>query len=202
MRIAFGSDHRGGRIAHAILTGVLFPENGNNPEAIERLGGFFSNNGSPSFVGALIINTQVFGPNPSFANDVENILPLPDSSYSGNDDSSPLFQVDYPDIAEAVAKKVSSGEADCDILVCATGIGMCVVANKFRGIRAAACSNVQTCELSRKHNNANILCIPGEIVGAPVAVAMVKTWLDTKYEGGRHQERLNKIALIENETGL
>ena len=202
MRIAFGSDHRGGRIAQAILTGVLFPENGNNPEVIECLGSIFPNNGSPSFVGALIITTQVFGPNPSFSSSIENILPLTNVCSCGNDDSSPLFQVDYPDIAEAVAKKVSLGEADCGILVCATGIGMCVVANKFRGIRAAACSNVQTCELSRRHNNANILCIPGEIVGAPVAVAMVKTWLETRYEGGRHQERLNKIALIENKTGL
>ena len=202
MRIAFGSDHRGGKVAHAILTGILFPENGAEPGTAENTDLFNLIGGVPLFVGALVIDTQVSGPNPSFASNVEVILSSPKETPKTAEEASPVCPIDYPDIAEVVAQKVSTGEADCGILVCATGIGMCIVANKFRGVRAAACSNVQTCELSRKHNNANILCIPGEIVGTPVALSMVKTWFETKYEGGRHQERLNKIALIENETGL
>ncbi len=196
MRIAFGSDHRGGKIAYAILTGVLFPENGTELKALEGLDAFHLNGGGPALVGALLINTN------GADDKILDILPNLKDSVKGNDDTALLHQVDYPDIASAVAEKVSSGQADVGILVCATGIGMCIVANKFRGIRAATCSNVQTCELSRRHNNANILCVPGEIVGAPVAVAMVKKWLETEYDGGRHQERLNKIALIEKETGL
>ena len=139
----------------------------------------------------------------SFSGQIEDLLPNLRDSVKGSTDAPSLpHRVDYPDIAEAVAEKVSSGQADYGILVCATGIGMCIVANKFRGIRAATCSSILTCELSRRHNNANILCIPGEIVSAPVAVEMVKKWLETEYEIGRHQIRLEKIDLIEQETGL
>lgn len=202
MRIAFGSDHRGGKIAYAILTGVLFPENGTELKSLETLGAVHSGGGSPALVGAILINTNESADISSFDAQIEDILPNLKASIKGADDTALLHQVDYPDVAEAVAEKVSSGQADFGVLVCATGIGMCIVANKFHGIRAATCSNVQTAELSRRHNNANVLCVPGEIVGAPVAVAMVKKWLETEYDGGRHQERLNKIALIEKETGL
>ncbi len=199
MRIAFGSDHRGGKIAYAVLTSVLFPENGTELTALENLNAVHLNAGSPSIVGAVL----VVPPAPSSPRgQIKDLIPHIKDSTKGSDETPFLHQVDYPDIAECVAETVSSGQADFGILICATGIGMCVVANKFKGIRAAACSNVQTCELSRRHNNANILCVPGEIVGAPVAVEMVKKWLETKYDGGRHQERLNKISLIEKETGL
>ncbi|MGI5831195.1 MAG: RpiB/LacA/LacB family sugar-phosphate isomerase [Thermoguttaceae bacterium] len=202
MRIGFGSDHRGGKIAYAILTGVLFPENGTELKALEKTGAFHLNGKSPSVVGALMVNTRETDVNPSVSSEIVDLLPDLKDSVKGCDETGSLHQVDYPDIAEAVAEKVSSGQADFGVLVCATGIGMCIVANKFKGIRAATCSNVQACELSRRHNNANILCVPGEIVGAPVAVAMVKRWLETKYDGGRHQGRLDKIALIEAKTGL
>lgn len=199
MRIAFGSDHRGGKIAYAVLTSVLFPENGSELKSLESLSAFHISAGSPSIVGAVLVEPPDTS---SPSGQIKDILPYLEDTVKGADGTPFLHQVDYPDIAESVAEKVSSGEADFGILVCATGIGMCIVANKFKGIRAAACSNVQTCELSRRHNNANILCVPGEIVGAPVAVEMVKKWLETKYDGGRHQERLSKIALIEKETGL
>ena len=202
MRIAFGSDHRGGKIAYAILTGVLFPDNGTELKSLETLGAVHYNSGSPVLVGAVLISTSESADTSSFNTQIENILPDIKDSIKGVENTVFQHQVDYPDVAEAVAEKVSSGQADFGILVCSTGIGMCIVANKFRGIRAATCSNVQTSELSRRHNNANVLCVPGEIVGAPVAVAMVKKWLETKYDGGRHQDRLNKIDLIENETGL
>lgn len=201
MRIAFGSDHRGAKIAHAILTGVMFPENGTGLKALENIETALQHHNGNSLVGAFMIEASGSGEN-IVGQTIENLLPSLSDTVKGAGEGSTLTQVDYPDIAEVVADKVSTGKADCGILVCATGIGMCIVANKFRGIRAATCSNVQTAELSRRHNNANILCVPGEIVGVPVAVAMVKKWLETAYDGGRHQERLNKIALIEEETGL
>lgn len=203
MRIAFGSDHRGGKIAYAILTGVLFPENGTEPKSLETPSAVCLNGVSHTFVGAVLIDIPNLSDSFSFSGQIEDLLPNLKDSVKGSTDAPSLsHRVDYPDIAEAVAEKVSSGQADCGILVCATGIGMCIVANKFRGIRAATCSSTLTCELSRRHNNANILCIPGEIVSAPVAVAMVKKWLETEYEIGRHQIRLEKIDLIEQETGL
>ena len=202
MRIAIGSDHRGGKIAYAILTGVLFPGNGTECKTSETFGFSHLNSGSQTFVGAVLIDIPGSVGSPSFDGRIEDLLPNLKDSVNRADDAALLYQVDYPVIAEAVAGMVSSGQADYGILVCATGIGMCIVANKFRGIRAATCNNVQTCELSRRHNNANILCIPGEIVGAPVAVAMVRRWLETQYEGKRHQKRLEKIDLIEKETGL
>ncbi len=203
MRIAFGSDHRGGKIAYAILTGVLFPENGTEPKSLETPSAVCLNGVSHTFVGAVLIDIPNLSDSFSFSGQIEDLIPNLKDSVKGSTDAPSLsHRVDYPDIAEAVAEKVSSGQADCGILVCATGIGMCIVANKFRGIRAATCSSTLTCELSRRHNNANILCIPGEIVSAPVAVAMVKKWLETEYEIGRHQIRLEKIDLIEQETGL
>ena len=203
MRIAFGSDQRGGKIAYAILTGVLFPENGTELKSLETPSAVCLNGVSHTFVGAVLIDIPNLSDSFSFSGQIEDLLPNLKDSVKGSTDAPSLpHRVDYPDIAEAVAEKVSSGQADYGILVCATGIGMCIVANKFRGIRAATCSSILTCELSRRHNNANILCIPGEIVSAPVAVEMVKKWLETEYEIGRHQIRIEKIDLIEQETGL
>ena len=104
---------------------------------------------------------------------------------------------DYPDIAAKVAQSVSSGEADRGILICGTGIGTCVVANKFPGIRAAPCHNEVVAELSRKHNDANVLCLSGDLLGERSSVAVVAVWLTAQFEGGRHSVRLEKIRQIE-----
>ncbi len=107
--------------------------------------------------------------------------------------------VDYPDYAEAVAKRVASGEADRGILICGTGIGMCIAANKIPGVRAAPCHDAVTAEMSRRHNNLNVLCLSGDLLGEKHADAMVATWLETKFEGGRHARRVDKITHLEDE---
>jgi len=104
---------------------------------------------------------------------------------------------DYTDIAARVARLVSSGEFDRGILICGTGIGTCIVANKFPGIRAAPCHNEVVAELSRKHNNANVLCLSGDLLGERSSVAVVAIWLDAPFDGGRHSVRLEKIRQIE-----
>jgi len=104
---------------------------------------------------------------------------------------------DYPDIAAKVAEAVSTGTADCGILICGTGIGTCVVANKFPGVRAAPCHNEVAAELSRKHNNANVLCLSGDLLGERSSVAVVAIWLAAQFEGGRHSLRLEKIRQLE-----
>lgn len=108
-----------------------------------------------------------------------------------------LETIDYPDIAAKVASEVSSGHADYGILICGTGIGMCVVANKFPGVRAAPCYNEVVAELSRRHNNSNILCLAGDMLGERSSLEIVEKWLTTPFGGGRHQDRLNKIDGIE-----
>jgi len=104
--------------------------------------------------------------------------------------------VDYPDIAREVALAVSGGGYDCGILVCGTGIGMSIAANKVRGIRAALCCNVLGAERARQHNNANIMCLSGE--NEPVLTKeMVAAFLTTQFEGGRHERRVQKIMALE-----
>ncbi len=105
--------------------------------------------------------------------------------------------VDYPDYGAKVAGAVSAGEVDKGILVCGTGIGMSIVANKFPGVRAALCHDAFTARMSRMHNDANILAIGGRVTGREVALDMVNIWLSTPFEGGRHQRRLDKISDIE-----
>jgi ribose 5-phosphate isomerase B len=105
---------------------------------------------------------------------------------------------DYPDMALAGARSVSDGQADRGILFCGTGIGMSVAANKVQGIRAALCHDELTAEMSRRHNNANVLCLPGDLLGDELIRRVVDVWLRTEYEGGRHQRRLDKIATFEN----
>jgi ribose 5-phosphate isomerase B len=105
---------------------------------------------------------------------------------------------DYPDFAFEVALAVSQGRADRGILVCGTGIGMCIAANKVPGVRAALCYDVITAEMSRRHNDANILCLSGDLLGDEVVQRMVKVWLETEFEGGRHSRRLEKIARFES----
>lgn len=105
--------------------------------------------------------------------------------------------VDYPDFAQEVAKKVSLGEADRGILICGTGIGMAITANKFPGVRAAPCYDEVMVEMSRRHNNVNVLCLPGDMIGERPIDELVLMWLNTEFEGGRHNARLDKISAIE-----
>ncbi len=108
--------------------------------------------------------------------------------------------VDYPDYAEAVAKAISEGLYERGILICGTGIGMSIVANKFKNIRAALCNDIFTAKMSRLHNNANILCIGARVIGIGLAEEIVKTWIITPFEGERHSRRIDKINLIERKV--
>ncbi|MBI5492279.1 MAG: ribose 5-phosphate isomerase B [Deltaproteobacteria bacterium] len=105
--------------------------------------------------------------------------------------------VDYPDYGSPVAEKVSKGEVARGILVCGTGVGMSILANKFKNVRAALVSDVYTARMAREHNDANILVIGGRISGKGLAREMTRAWLEARFEGGRHQRRLDKIAEIE-----
>jgi ribose 5-phosphate isomerase B len=105
--------------------------------------------------------------------------------------------VDYPDFAEKVAGAVSRGAAEQGILVCGTGIGMSIVANKFPGVRAALVTDEYMARMAKEHNNANILVLGGRVLEAMSACRIVGVWLDAVYEGGRHQRRLDKIAQLE-----
>ena len=100
---------------------------------------------------------------------------------------------DYPEIAKQVAKKVSTGEVSRGILICGSGIGMSIAANKVKGIRAALCSEATSARLSREHNNSNVLCMGQRLIGETMAVEIVKVWLNTEFSGGRHQNRIDMI---------
>ncbi len=107
--------------------------------------------------------------------------------------------VDYPEIAEKVALSISRNKCSRGILICGSGIGMCITANKIKNIRAALCYNVKTALLSRKHNDANILVMSGSI-SSGLAQKIVKVWLKTEFEGGRHQRRINQIKSLEKKV--
>ena len=108
--------------------------------------------------------------------------------------------VDYPDYAVQVAEKVASGAAQGGILVCGTGIGMAITANKFKGIRAAVVTDPYTAQMSKEHNNANIIALGGRVLDEAKAEATVQAWLDAKFQAGRHEGRLAKISEIENKN--
>lgn len=108
--------------------------------------------------------------------------------------------VDYPDFARIVARRVSVGEADRGILICGTGIGMCITANKFPGVRAASCYDEVLVELSRRHNDVNVLCLPGDLIGDRPIDDLVLLWLRTDFDGGRHGNRVDKIREIESQN--
>ncbi len=112
----------------------------------------------------------------------------------GTDDSS---SVDYPDFARKVAEAVSTGQVAQGILICGTGIGMSIAANKFAHVRAALVHDEFTAQMAREHNNANILVMGGRILSIEQGKRLVEVWLDNSFEGGRHQNRLDKIELIE-----
>jgi ribose 5-phosphate isomerase B len=105
--------------------------------------------------------------------------------------------VDYPDIAADVATRVSQGSVDRGILLCCTGVGMAIAANKVPGVRAATCHDEVTAEMSRRHNDLNVLCLSAEMIGPEVQEKMLRTWLETPFEGGRHARRLAKITALE-----
>lgn len=112
----------------------------------------------------------------------------------GTDDNTP---VDYPDLAYLAATAVSKKEADRAILACATGIGMSMAANKVIGVRAALCHDELSAQVSRDHNDANVLCLSADQVGAVLLRKMVEVWLTTEFSGGRHERRVRKIHRIE-----
>jgi len=106
---------------------------------------------------------------------------------------------DYPDFAAKVAKAVCNGDSDLGILICGTGIGMSIAANKFKGIRAALCNSIETAQMSRRHNNANILCMGSRVLSPEQIQETASAWLSTSFEGERHALRLDKIHKFEEE---
>lgn len=109
--------------------------------------------------------------------------------------------IDYPDVAGDVARKVSSGDAQRGILICGTGIGMAIAANKVAGVRAATCHDDLTAEMCRRHNDVNVLCLAADLLGEPLIDRMVDIWLKTQFEGGRHGRRVEKISQLEKTGG-
>jgi len=105
----------------------------------------------------------------------------------------------YPEYGRAVGMAVASGEAQCGVLICGTGVGISLAANKVKGIRAAVCSEPVTARLTKQHNDANIICFGARIVGIELAKEIVDAYLDNEFEGGRHQTRVDMIMAIENE---
>jgi len=119
------------------------------------------------------------------------------SGYELEDFGCPDEQpVDYPDIARLVGTAVAAGDYERGILICGTGIGMCMAANKISGIRAAMCYDTFCARRARQHNDANVLCLPGDVSTEPVA-EIVRVFLETRFEGGRHQRRVDKIMQLE-----
>jgi ribose 5-phosphate isomerase B len=107
--------------------------------------------------------------------------------------------VDYPDFAFQVASAVSEHRVERGILICGTSIGMCIAANKVKGVRAAPCHDSITAEMSRRHNDANVLCLSADLLGEELIGRMVRLWLETEFEGGRHARRVEKITRFETE---
>jgi ribose 5-phosphate isomerase B len=132
-------------------------------------------------------------------NEVISVLKAMGHEYQDFGTDTPQ-SVDYPDFGETVSQAVSEGKADRGILICGTGIGMSIVANKFRYIRAALCNELFSAKMSRLHNDANILVLGGRIIGKDLATEIVKIWMVTPFEGGRHENRLKKIQLIEKKS--
>ena len=110
-------------------------------------------------------------------------------------------QVDYPDVAALVAAAVAGGQADRGVLICGTGIGMSITANKVPGIRAALCAEPISARMARQHNDANVLCLGGAILGEWLAREITAAYLTTEFEGGRHVQRLAKISVLEDGGG-
>jgi ribose 5-phosphate isomerase B len=112
-----------------------------------------------------------------------------------------LRSVDYPDIAESVARTVANGEAERGIAICGTGIGMSMAANKVRGIRAALCTDCYMARMAREHNDAQVLCLGGRVIGVGLALEIVGVFLTTEAQGGRHARRVSKINTLDEKEG-
>jgi ribose 5-phosphate isomerase B len=115
--------------------------------------------------------------------------------------ASSTTSVDYPDYALPVAESVAKGEAERGLLVCATGHGMCIAANKVHGVRAVNCRDLVDAEMSRLHNDANVMCLSADLLSEDAIERIVKVWLETNFEGGRHARRLEKINKYEHDHG-
>lgn len=208
MRIAVGSDHRGAQIAQKIAADVLLREHYADLAEARRYGERLV--GAHLIVGASI--SESFDETERAESDEEIAIYALERPEPGRvvlrkpdldgEETNEAAAVDYPDVAAAVAEAVASGEADKGILICGTGIGMCVAANKIRGVRAAVCCNEVAAELSRRHNDANVLCLSGEFLGVAEIEALVRIWLTTPFDGGRHARRVDKISALERETCL
>lgn len=107
--------------------------------------------------------------------------------------------VDYPVIAKSVCKAIKSGECEKGILICGTGVGMSIAANKVKGIRASLCGDAFSARFTRLHNDSNVLCMGARVIGEGIAAEIVKTYLTTDFEGGRHERRVNMVTELENE---
>ena len=107
--------------------------------------------------------------------------------------------VDYPDYGAAVGRAVAAGEADCGVVMCGSGIGISIAANKVPGVRAALCWNEETAQLARRHNDANVLCIGARFVEPELAARMIQTFVETEFDGGRHQQRVDKLSRLDEE---
>lgn len=105
--------------------------------------------------------------------------------------------VDYPDIAEKVCRHILDGSCESGILICGTGIGISIAANKIKGIRAALCSDVYSAKMTKRHNNANVITLGGRVIGEELAYEIIDAWMDASFEGGRHQARVDKISKLE-----
>ena len=129
----------------------------------------------------------------------EEIKKYLDSKHIAYEDYGTLTgeSCDYPDIASAACQAIASGKCDRGILICGTGIGISMAANKVKGIRAACCSDYFSAKYTRLHNDANVLCMGGRVVGPGLATELVEVFLSTQFEGGRHQRRIDKISAIE-----
>ncbi len=108
---------------------------------------------------------------------------------------------DYPDLAIPASLSIADGKNDVGVMICGTGIGMCITANKVGGIRAALCHDELAAEMARKHNDANVLCVPADLVGEELIKRVVEVWLNTPFEGGRHERRIVKIQEFEQRNG-
>ncbi len=190
MNIAIGSDHHGAEFAKLLTRNLFLPNHYGGLDPIEKL--------QP---GAALIENACVGSEPQTG--PSRIMEI---RYSLDKAPHPQVAkgqcVDYPDIAAAVAEAVSQGRADRGVLICGTGIGMCVTANKFKGVRATLCYNEITAELSRRHNNANVLCFSGDLLTQATMEALVRTWFATPFDGERHLRRIQLIDEIEEKTGL
>lgn len=105
---------------------------------------------------------------------------------------------DYPTYGEKAARKVAAGEADCGLVICGTGLGISLAANKVKGIRCAVCSEPYTAQMAKRHNNCNMLALGARVVGDELAKMILDAWLDAEFEGGRHQRRVDMIMDVEN----